>query len=233
LKMEAKTHRVIEASDELIELWPDRVGENSDVKAIVAKREVEVGEAFKLVVATATAAFERGSPERESGLGSWMADCYKDWAGVDVAIQNGGGMRADIAAGPVTLRTLFNVMPFDNTLVKLRMKGEFVRAALDHGAGLGRLAQVSGVSMAFDRTRSPGRRLSEVRVAGQALDDAQVYSVATLDFLVEGGDGFTDFARAESSASTGVLVRDVLRACAQKQKTLAPPAPGRLRAMER
>lgn len=231
LKIDPVTKRVAAAEDELIDLWPDRVGEDPAVKAIVARREEEAGETFKRVVATATADMYRGAPDEESGLGSWMADCYKDQTGADVVFQNGGGIRADIAAGPVTLRSLFNVMPFDNALVKLKMTGAQVRSALDHGVGAARLIQVAGVDVSYRRPKPRHERLVSAAVGGAPLDDAKTYSVATLDFLVMGGDGYDEFAAAASSEPTGTLARDMLRACAEKQKTISPPAPGRLKAL--
>ncbi|MBI5201828.1 MAG: 5'-nucleotidase C-terminal domain-containing protein [Elusimicrobia bacterium] len=232
LTIDPKTRRVTASSDELLDLWPDRVGEDPAVKEIVAARQAEVGEAFKLVVATATAALDRGAPDRESGLGSWMADCYKDWAATDAAFQNGGGIRADIPAGPVTLRHLFSVMPFDNAVVKVTMTGAQLRSALDHGVGSPRLVQVGGLPAEFRRLSPRHERLGAVTVGGAALDDAKTYTVATLDFLVEGGDGYDEFGKAAAKEPTGERARDVLRACAENQKTLAPPVPGRLKAME-
>lgn len=230
LTIDPKSHQVVSSSDELLDLWPDRAGEDPAVKAVVDECEASVGEAFKLVVATATAAMDRGAADQESGLGSWMADCYKDWAGVDAALQNGGGMRADIAAGPVTLRTLFSLMPFDNTLVKLKMSGGDLRSALDHGVGSGRIVQIGGVTAEYHRPHPRHERLGAVTVGGAPLDDAKTYSVATLDFLVAGGDGYEEFAKG-AQEPTGVLARDVLRACAEKQKNIAPPAPGRLKSL--
>jgi 2',3'-cyclic-nucleotide 2'-phosphodiesterase (5'-nucleotidase family) len=232
LTIDPATRRVAASSDELLELRPDRVGQDPAVKAIVDRREQEAGAAFNLVVATAAADLTRGAADAESGLGSWMADCYKGLTGVDAVFQNGGGIRADIAAGPVTLRHLFEVMPFDNALVKLKMTGAQVRSVLDQGVGSARLIQVSGLSAAYRRSRPRGRRLASASVGGAPLDDAKTYAVATLDFLVSGGDGYDQFAAAASSEPTGVLARDALRSCAEKQKTIAPPPAGRLKALE-
>lgn len=229
LTIDPKTRRVVSDRDELLELVPALVGEDPAVKAVVEKREAEVGEAFKLVVATASADLNRGGPDEESGLGSWMADCYKDWAGVDAAFQNGGGMRADIPAGPVTLRHVFSVMPFDNSIVKLRMTGAQLRSALDHAVGSGRIGQIAGMTAEYRRPAPRHERLAAATVGGAPLDDAKTYSVATLDFLVDGGDGYTEFGQAQSQEPTGTLARDVLRDCARKQGTIAPPAPGRLK----
>ena len=231
LTIDPETRRVSAASDELLELRPDRLGEDPAVKAIVDKRRAEVGKTFEAVVATATADLSRGSPERESGLGSWMADCYRSATGADVVFQNGGGMRSDIAAGPVTLRHIFNVMPFDNSLVKLKMTGAQVRSALDHGVGAARMIQVAGVAVVYRRAGPRGERVVSATVGGAPLDDERTYAVATLDFLVMGGDGYDEFGAAASQEATGVLARDALRACAERQKTISPPAPGRLKAL--
>jgi 2',3'-cyclic-nucleotide 2'-phosphodiesterase (5'-nucleotidase family) len=228
LNVDPASHHVASSDDKLIELWPDALGQNAAVKAVVDGREAEVGEAFKLVVATAAADLARGSNDRESGLGDWMADCYRDQTGADVAFQNGGGMRADIPAGPVTLRTLFNVMPFENFLVKLTMTGAQIRAALDRGVGMGRIVQVSGVKAEYRRKNERGQRLAKASVGRRDLDDAKAYSVVTIDFLVDGGDGYEEFAGASAKQPTGVLARDALRACAEKQKKIEPPESGRL-----
>ncbi|OGR96625.1 MAG: hypothetical protein A2V88_01885, partial [Elusimicrobia bacterium RBG_16_66_12] len=104
LTIDPQTHKVLSSEDELVELRAERVGSDAQVQAIVAKHTEAVGKIFETVIATVTAAMSRET-DGESGLGSWMADCYKDWAGADAAFQNGGGIRADVPAGPMTLRT--------------------------------------------------------------------------------------------------------------------------------
>ncbi len=231
LEIDPKTKTVAAASDELIELWPDRVGEDPGVKAIVAKYEEEVGRIFQTVVATAPALMGR-EPGVENALGDWMADCYRETTGVDLALQNGGGIRAEIPAGPVTLRTLFNLMPFDNSIVKLVLKGSDVRETLDYGVGMGKLVQLSGAEVEYRRPAPAGTRLASVKIGGAPLEDGKTYSVSALDFMTSGGDGYTAFDRFVSSEATGVLVRDMLGACARKQGTVSAPAPGRLKLKE-
>ncbi|HAZ07509.1 MAG TPA: hypothetical protein DCZ01_03055 [Elusimicrobia bacterium] len=231
LTIDPATHRVLSSEDELVELRPERVGEDAPVKAIVAKHAAAVGSVFETVVATVTVAMNRES-EKESGIGSWMADCYKDWAGADAAFQNGGGIRADIPAGPLTLRAIYGVMPFDNEIVKLKMTGAVLREVLEHGVGMARLMQVGGTSVVYRRGKPMGERVVSAAVGGAPLDDAKTYAVAALDFIVVGGDGFNAFAKADVNEPTGVLARDVLRRCAEKQKTVAPPESGRLRVQE-
>lgn len=226
LVIDDKTRKVVSSSDVLLDLDPAK-GEDEKVKALVSARVAEVDRVFSLVLATAPAAMSRDS-DRESALGSWVADCYRARHGADVAVQNGGGIRADLPAGPVTLRTIFNVMPFDNYLVKLTMKGKDVREVLEHGVGMGRMAQFSGVALSARRKAAEGSRLTAVSVGGRPLEDAKDYSLVTLDFVVNGGDGFSAFDRASARVETEQLARDVLRACAEAQKTLVAPPSGRL-----
>jgi len=231
LDIDPETKKVVSSSDELIDLWPDRVGEDPAVKAIVAGHAEAVGKIFKTVIATAPVQMSRES-DRESSIGDWMADCYRDAAGADVALQNGGGIRADIPAGPVTLRTIFNVMPFDNTLVKLNMRGSDLRAVLDHGAGIARIAQISGAAVEVDRSKPAGERLASAEVGGAPIDDTKMYSIVTLDFLTNGGDGYSVFDRFVSSETAGLFARDALGACARKQGVIAAPAAGRMKVRE-
>lgn len=226
LVIDDKTKKVVSSSDTLVDLSPAE-GRDEKVQAIVDKRMGEVERVFSVVLATAPQHYGREA-DKESALGGWMTDCYREHQHADVAIQNGGGIRADLPAGPVTLRSVFNVMPFDNYLVKLRMKGADLRAALDHGLGMGRIAQISGASATVRRKAPAGARLTSASVGGAPLDDAKEYAVATLDFIVNGGDGYDAFGKALSREDTGVLARDALRACAEKQKTLAVPTGGRI-----
>jgi 5'-nucleotidase/UDP-sugar diphosphatase len=224
LKIDPAARRVAASSDELLELWPDRVGEDAAVKAIVDRREKDLGEAFKLVVATAAADLDRAAAG-ESGLGSWMADCFKETAGADAVILNGGSIRSDIPAGPMTLRSLFEAMPFDDNVVKVKLSGAQLRSALDHVIGSPKIAQVGGMTAEYRRLKPRHERLASVTAAGAPIDDARTYTVATLDFLAGSYEEFSSSGPVETVA----LGRDALRACAEKQKTIAPPAPGRLK----
>lgn len=230
LVIDDATRRVVSSSDELVDLDPSR-GEDPAVKALVAERAAQVDRVFSVVLATAAQALGREA-DRESALGDWMTDCYRRRFGGDVALQNGGGIRSDLPAGPVTLRSIFNVMPFDNYLVKLTLKGKDVRAALDHGLGQGRIAQVSGASATVRRRAPPGARLAAVTVGGEPLDDAREYSLVTLDFIVNGGDGYEAFSRAVRREETELLARDALRACAERERLIKVPPAGRITVTE-
>lgn len=137
--------------------------------------------------------------ERESGLGNWIADVIRHELQSDVALVNGGSIRGDrvVRPGPITLGTLYDVLPFENRMLAVPVTGAGLRAALENGVSLagyrsGRFPQVSGLTFRFDPQRPAGQRVTEVRVGGQPLREDGRYTLGTLDFLVKRGaiDGY-------------------------------------------
>ncbi|NBD11759.1 MULTISPECIES: bifunctional UDP-sugar hydrolase/5'-nucleotidase [Corallococcus] len=137
----------------------------------------------------------------ETNLGSFLADAFREATGAEVALVNGGAVRADrvLPAGRMTRRELYSLMPYRNELVVLDVKGATLRAALENGVSLnsvdgkppGRFPQVSGLRFTYDLRKAPGERVTKVEVKGRPLDDAAVYRLATLSFVAAGNDGYT------------------------------------------
>ena len=119
--------------------------------------------------------------------------------GIIIAIANGGGLRASIDAGPVTMGEVLTVLPFQNTLSTFQVKGSVVLAALENGVsqvedGAGRFPQVAGLKYTFDPAQAAGSRVSDVMVgSGDAwapIDPEAVYGVVSNNFVRGGGDGY-------------------------------------------
>jgi len=147
--------------------------------------------------------------KRESNLGNLIADGMV-WktrnAGVQIALQNGGGIRASIPKGPITVGKVYEVLPFGNTLVVMDLKGKEILAALENGVsqweqGAGRFLQVSGLRYAFDLARPAGSRVVRVEVKTEKgfapLDLEATYRVVVNSFIANGGDGFTVLKEAQ------------------------------------
>jgi 5'-nucleotidase/2',3'-cyclic phosphodiesterase and related esterases len=147
--------------------------------------------------------------KRESNLGNLIADGMV-WktrnAGVQIALQNGGGIRASIPKGPITVGKVYEVLPFGNTLVVMDLKGREILAALENGVsqweqGAGRFLQVSGLRYAFDLARPAGSRVVRVEVKTEKgfapLDLEATYRVVVNSFIANGGDGFTVLKEAQ------------------------------------
>jgi 5'-nucleotidase / UDP-sugar diphosphatase len=147
-----------------------------------------------------------GLRDGETPLGNFVADVIRDTAGADIALINSGGIRAAIPAGEVTLADIYSTLPFDNRIVAVLMPGWRVRELLDFSGGRigkGGFGQVSGVQFVIQ-----GDRAGYIRVNGALLESDRIYRVATVDYLYDGGDGYTVFAKAGPPEKTGILVRD-------------------------
>jgi 5'-nucleotidase/UDP-sugar diphosphatase len=147
--------------------------------------------------------------KRESNLGNLIADGMV-WktkgAGVQIALQNGGGIRASIPKGPITVGKVYEVLPFGNTLVVMDLKGKEILAALENGVSqweqtAGRFLQVAGLRYAFDLARPAGSRVVRVEVKTEKgfapLDLEATYRVVVNSFIANGGDGFTVLKEAQ------------------------------------
>ena len=187
-----------------------QVAEDSTLKARIAEMAMPLEEVRSRVVAETAQPIDGDRSNcraRECQMGNLVADALVAQTagqGVTIAIVNGGGLRASIDAGPITMGEVLTVLPFQNVVSTFGLKGVDIVAALEHGVGgvaqgEGRFPQVSGLRFELDLNVAPGQgRVSNVEVAEgdgwtQIQPDA-VYLVATSDFIRKGGDGYAMFA---------------------------------------
>ena len=154
---------------------------------------------------------------QECTMGSLIADAMLARVadqGIQVAIQNGGGIRASIDAGPITQGEVMTVLPFQNTLSTFQVTGATLVEALENGVsqieeGAGRFPQVAGMSFAFDAAAEPGSRISDVMVGGEPIDMEATYGVVSNNYVRNGGDGYSMFEDAENAYDFGPDLADV------------------------
>jgi 5'-nucleotidase len=135
--------------------------------------------------------------------------------GVQIAIENGGGLRASIDEGEVTMGEVLTVLPFQNTLSTFEITGAVVIEALENGVsqieeGAGRFPQVAGMTFTVDAAQPAGSRISDVMVAGAPIDPAATYSVVSNNYVRNGGDGYAMFRDAANAYDFGPDLADVV-----------------------
>jgi 2',3'-cyclic-nucleotide 2'-phosphodiesterase (5'-nucleotidase family) len=192
--------RRVESKWELIAVT-DEIPEKPEVAAVVKQYESVMAAQLDVIVgATAVPLDTRNDIVRtqESAVGNLIADLMRAAMQADVTLINGGGIRGNavLPAGPLRRRDVLTVLPFANKIVKVDVTGEILRAALENGLSqvertAGRFPQVSGIRYTFDPKRPAGSRLVSVTVGGQPLDPRANYTMATFDFILGGGDGYT------------------------------------------
>ncbi len=181
------------------------VAEDGDTVARIDELAIPLDEIRNEVVAQTAAPID-GSRENcramECEMGNLVADAMLDRVadqGIQIAFANGGGLRASIDAGEVTMGEVLTVLPFQNTLATFQISGAGVIAALENGVsqieeGAGRFPQVAGMTFAFDAAAEAGSRVSDVMVGGEPIDPDAIYGVVTNNYVRGGGDGYSMFA---------------------------------------
>jgi 5'-nucleotidase len=180
--------------------------------------------------------------QRECEMGNVVTEAMLDRVknqGISIAIENGGGLRASLPAGPLAMGDVLAVLPFQNTLSTFQLKGADVVAALENGAsqyddGAGRFAQVAGLRYTVDPAAAAGSRISDVQIRdGQdwkPIDMNETYGVVSNNYLRQGGDGYKIFETGATDAyDFGPDLADVLAEYLAKQGPgFAPALDGRI-----
>ena len=175
----------------LVTLYPDEFWPDQGVAETINQEVAQAEQGLDDVVGETRVNLERGSPEKGT-LGALVTDAIREQTAADLAVQNTGGVRADIAPGTVTKRNCLTVLPFDNQLVTARMSGELVRRMLEQKVSRNSIGlYVSGVVVRVDPARPAGQRVLSVEVNGAPLDPQKIYTVAMTNFLQEGNSGMT------------------------------------------
>lgn len=212
---------------------------NAAFTARIAEMGAPIEEMKTRVVAEAAEAIEGGRDTcraMECPMGSLIADAMLDRVkdqGIEIAIQNGGGIRASIDAGEVTMGEVLTVLPFQNTLSTFQVSGAAIVAALENGVGqieegAGRFPQVAGMSYAFDVAKPAGERVSDVMVGGAPIDMDKVYGVVSNNYVRNGGDGYAMFVGAENAYDFGPDLADVTAEYLAAQGPFTPYTDGRI-----
>jgi 5'-nucleotidase/UDP-sugar diphosphatase len=178
---------------------------------------------------------------RECEMGDLVTDAMLDRVkgqGVTIAITNGGGLRASIDAGDVSMGEVITVLPFQNTVATFQLKGADITAALENGLsqieeGGGRFPQVAGMTFSFDKSKPVGSRVSKVEVKeGEAyapLDPAKTYNVVSNNYMRNGGDGYSVFkTKAENAYDYGPGLETVLADYLAAHNPYKPMTDGRI-----
>jgi 5'-nucleotidase len=179
-------------------------------------------------------------------MGNFVADIML-WESksqsIQIAMLNGGGIRAGILAGDVTVGQVLTVFPFENSLATMGLLGQDVLAALEFGVsraddpsneGTGRFLQVAGLRYEFDPNRAVGSRILSVEVLDendqfQPLDTEAVYQMVTIDYLRGGGDGYTIFEEnAIDPDDYGRLLTDAILDYFDQFTPVSPELDGRI-----
>ncbi|MEH7883015.1 5'-nucleotidase C-terminal domain-containing protein [Bacillus sp. JJ1609] len=227
------------------------MSEDAEAKAMLQPYKTKIEVTQKLEIGKTTVDLIGGNPAArtaETNLGNAIADGMLAKAktinpDTVIALQNGGGVRTSVKAGPITLGQVQTVMPFANALAIMEITGAELEAALEHAVSIapsanGAFLQIAGMKYTYDSRKPAGERVVSVEVKGtdgnySALESDKKYFVATNIFTAKGGDNFSMFAKAYNEgrvSEPGFVDWEVFKEYidAQPNDTISPTVEGRI-----
>lgn len=185
--------------------------EEPAVKAIISRYKPEMDRKMQEVIGTSQNEMRSSGPE--SLLSNFATDAIVDFANarterkIDFALTNFGGIRAALPAGNVRLYDVYSIFPFENYVVILDIKGVAVQRLFESFARNRVEALSDNVRLVVDRDE---KKIESLLINGKPIDDNKIYRIATIDFLLSGGDNVVALKDAISVEETGFLIRDAI-----------------------
>jgi len=198
----------------------EKVPEDPKIASLINEYGKIIGKKYDQVIGTALTNFPSARGEK-SAIGDLVADAIRETAKTEIGFINSGGLRTSIKKGPITPRKVNEVLPFDNYVVTFDLTGKEIQDILDFSIsrGGGSFLQFSGVSYKIEDKKSVG-----VTVNGLPLDPQKTYSASTVDFITNGGDGYT-MLKSKKTNPVNILVRDALIEYVKEKKTVSAKSP--------
>lgn len=182
---------------------------DEEVLAMLLPYKLKVDSVMTPVIGKSERSMKAGRPE--SLLSNLVADVlrksvsdYQDGF-ADVAVVNVGGLRNDLSEGDIMYGSIYEILPFENSLCILTMNGKsLVRL-------FGEIAKAGGEGLSGARLKiTTDGNLVDATIGGEKVDESKLYKVATLDYLSEGNDGLKAFIQAEDkTCPEGVMIRQI------------------------
>lgn len=236
--------RLIIHNGKLVEFnWaPVPIRPDTQVSAMLKTYIEKADAALNEVIGTAADTFVFGNrlPRfQETALGNMITDSnvwyFRNVSNIDIdfAFHNGGNIRAELPAGPITREKILTILPFDNHLYVVSMTGAHVIELFNFFAaipqGNGGFPQVSGdVRFTIDKTSEVGV-ITDLTIGGEPVDPYRIYRVCTNDYLLGGGDGYVIMLNTSEHFNTSLLLSDVvIEYIKAKGGTITPATDGRM-----
>lgn len=223
------------ASPKISKIEGKRIDINDDLKPdqsienFIKPYREHVNATMDSVISYAPETYSKSDGDYNTAIGNLMADAVysegnlifnkRTGKNIDFVLLNLGGIRSIISKGAITIRTAYEVMPFENSVVVAAIKGEQVYELITY---LCEAKRAHPISFQLQLTLDKNGNLSSATMNGEPIDKTKTYYIATNDYLVNGGDGMTFFHPYESLNVLDYKIRDVLIDNFKKKDTLHP-----------
>ncbi|MFC0604533.1 5'-nucleotidase C-terminal domain-containing protein [Winogradskyella pulchriflava] len=207
----------------------EAIASDSTIENFIAPYRENVNKNLDSVISYAPETYSKSDGELNTAIGNLMADAVfaesnpifnkRTGETIDFVLLNHGGIRSIISKGNVTTRTAFEVMPFENSVVVVALKGEQIFQMMDY---LSKAKRAHPVSSQLQLTLNSNSEVESATINGKPIHKTATYYVATNDYLYNGGDRMTFFQPNDSLYVLDYKVRNVLIDYFKKKDTINP-----------
>ncbi len=198
------------------------------IEAFVAPYRNRINEILDSTIAYAPKDITKNDGILNTTAGNLMADAVLELAGpifksrtgssLDFVLLNHGGIRSIISAGNVSARTAYEIMPFENTIVVVGLKGDAILDMVDYLIKAKRPHPLAGIQIILNKDDT----IHTIKIQGEDFDENKTYYVGTSNYLVNGGDRMDFFKKKLTFTETDYLIRNIMIDYFTKKDTIAP-----------
>lgn len=164
--------------------------------------------------------------KKPSPLGYYSAKCIKTWGKTEIGLLNSDVFITGLNKGAISQADLYNAVPYDDRVMFIKMRGDDFKNALETTLdNINNWPQTAGLEVSYDINAAHGKKIKSIKINGTPLKNTQIYSITTTDHIIAGGFGHDEFLNMFEFKNTDRTLRDILRWCLYKEKTVKPAQP--------
>lgn len=206
----------------------DTLKSNTELEDFIKPYRNHIEKDLDSVLAYSKDTFSKTDGDLNTAIGNFFADAVynesnpifnsRTGKNIDMVLLNHGGIRAIISKGNITTRTAYELMPFENSIVVVALKGTQINSLIKYLIRAKRAHPISKLKLVLDKDYN----VSEALINGKKIDSAKTYYVATNDYLYNGGDRMTFFKPNDSLYVLNYKLRNALIDTFKKIDTINP-----------
>ncbi len=206
----------------------DSISTDSEIDAIIKPFREHINKDLDSVLAYSKDTYSKSNGKFNTAIGNFMADVIFDEANpifnkrtgknIDMVLLNRGGIRSILSKGNITSRTAYQLMPFENSIVVIALKGSQINALINYLSKAKTAHPISKLKLEIDKDYN----IIEASINNTPIETSKVYYVATSDYLYNGGDSMTFFKPNDSAYVLNYKIRNALIDNFKKVDTISP-----------
>jgi 2',3'-cyclic-nucleotide 2'-phosphodiesterase (5'-nucleotidase family) len=201
---------------------------NKDIEAVIDPYKINLDKSMNKILSYSTATYSKNDGNYNTAIGNLMADAimelsnpiFKSRTGknLDMVLLNHGGIRSVLSKGNITTRTAYSLMPFENSVIVVALKGTVIMEMTSYLKEFGKPHPISGIELVLNSDNT----YNTILIGGEPVEMEKTYHVATNDYLYKGGDQMYFLKKSDTLYDLNYKIRTVLIDYFKTYDTLSP-----------